>query len=44
MYNNSSINWQDVNQLSSCWASNYGYVADEQLLIAEELLIQSFEL
>ena len=40
----SSINWKDGNQLSSFWASNYGYVADEQLLIADELLIQCCEL
>ena len=38
------MNLHDLNQLSSCWASSYGYVADEQLLIAAELLIQSFEL
>ena len=38
------MNWQDINQLSSCWASNYGYVADEQLLMTDELLVQSFEL
>ena len=38
------MNWQCVNQLSSYWASNYGYVTDEQRLIADELLAQSFEL
>ena len=36
---NSVVNWQEINQLSSCRASNYGHVADEQLLIADELLI-----
>ena len=29
------MNWQDVNKSSSCWASNYGYAADQQYLISE---------